>query len=316
MGLVYSEFDTTVANLVADLKAKILLSSDYSNPTGQVVKATTPLGAQIVCDLIGGGSPGTAGFTPTFWRLWTGTPGAGTDQLSGRWLYWKRTGTGSTANPLHCRVAAGPTLLYIEIEGPRAAEAGADSTTWGSQRQCVCVAQLTPYFAGDTTPAVVVMGSTSTIGFNQTTSASVVSQLCHVSRDQANASSWVEARPFTLAQPQTLQALPWTTPSLASDGNVYLAPWVIYESVAGMRGRLTDVFYAGWQNAPSHNSADYLSMLQSGDIVTYGGNSHKITMPYKSDGTSSGHVGGSFGMPYNWDGPRQTHGPLLAVRMS
>ena len=57
MAFAYSVFDTTPANLVADLKTKILLSSDWSNPSGNVVKCTTPLGGVMAIDLQGSSVP-------------------------------------------------------------------------------------------------------------------------------------------------------------------------------------------------------------------------------------------------------------------
>jgi hypothetical protein len=312
MGFTYAEFDTTIVNVVADLKTKILVSSDYSNPSGQVLKATTPLGATIAVDLVGGGAVDTQALRPTFWRLWSGS---GTDALAGRFLYWKRSAGGTTANPLHCKVAAGPTLLYIEIEGPRFNEAGADSVSYGSLRQCLCVAQLTPYFAGDAVPAVAVLGSTATSLFNSPISSDPRSMVCNVSMNAANTAPWVTAFALTLAQPASQQIGGWQTPLMASgDGNAYLAPWVIFEQLAGIRGRLSDVFYAGWYGANLVNAGDTPAVLQPSDVVSYGGNSYRMCAPYKSDGSNSGYSGGSFGMPYNLSPATNQHSPMVAVR--
>jgi len=51
MALSYVEFTTTPTNLKADLKTHIDASTDWSNITGDIMKATTTRGAELVIDL-------------------------------------------------------------------------------------------------------------------------------------------------------------------------------------------------------------------------------------------------------------------------
>ena len=106
----------------------------------------------------GGGQPAVA--DPAY-RLFSG--GVGTNGVN-RTFYWNRLGNATTST-LRCRVAAGNTLLYIEIEGPRAGEANADSNTQGSYRQCVFLSQITPYLGSDSIPSICFGGSGSYHGY-------------------------------------------------------------------------------------------------------------------------------------------------------
>lgn len=299
MAFTYAEFNTTPANLVADLKAKILASSDYTNPTGNVVLATTPLGAKIAVNL-SDAAPTTqvCGFAP--YRTFSGV--SGTDLMQGRYIWYKRNNTGSTTtNPLHVRVSAGSTLLYVDIEGPYSSEPNTDSVNYGSFRQMFAVGQITPYFTtspSDAIPSVALMGSTSYNGYSSN-SPSVNSHLTHVSRNMADNASWVEAHLEGLGFPnygygtQTAGSA-FNRQATGADGNSYLSPYVISEHIAGMRGRLTDLFFAGWKNPSAINSTDPGSGLFEGNIVTYGGNTYKVLAPFKSDlssSVSSGSVG-------------------------
>lgn len=314
MAFTYAEFNSTPANLIADLKAKILASTDYTNPTGNVVLATTPLGAKIAVNL-SDATPTTqyAGFSA--WRDYTGT--TGTDVFQGRYLYYKRNNTGTTANSIHVRVAAGNTLLYVDIEGPYSSEPNTDNTNYGSFRQMFAVAQVTPYFTttpNDTVPAVAVLGSASYNGYSSY-QPSVASNLTHVSRNMANTASWVEAHLEGLCYPNygygnNVNGSSFNRQGTAADGNTYLSPYVVSEHVAGMRGRLTDVFFAGWKNAATLNNADPNNGLFEGNVVTYNGNTYKIIAPFKTDLASSAATG-SVGAITN---SSVMTSPLIAVR--
>lgn len=320
MSFTYSEFATTPANLVADLKAKILLSSDYTNPTGQVVLATTPLGAKIAVDL-NAVAPTTQKVSPGVWRAYAGT--TGTDQYLGRNLWFKRVNSGATGTiSLHVRVAAGNTLLYVDIEGPYASENFTDSVNYGSHRSAFAVAQLTPYFTGspaDAVPAVVLCGSASYTGYDAVTQ-SIGSQMSHVSRNMADTASWSEAHLETLDHPTwgatVADGLSWNRQALAADGNTYLAPYVLSEHIAGMRGRLTDLFFGGFNNPSVLSGVDPNNGLQQNDIVTYGGNTYKMLAPYKTDASNASVVAGSFGYAQNQVSPRHVCSPLVAVRIA
>lgn len=296
----------------------ILLSADYSNPTGNVVLATTPLGAKIAVDL-NFAAPTVQKASFAAWRGYTGT--TGTDQYSGRNTWYKRVSAGTTgANVCHVRVAAGTTLLYIDIEGPNASESNPDSVTYGSYRNCFCVAQVTPYFTSspnDTVPTVALMGGGS-YPASDSASFQAASALSVVGRNMADTQSWVEAHLETLSFPSNrydIGGYAWSRPLTNPDGNAYLAPYVVFEHAAGIRGRLTDVFNAGIWNLQGNNGIDAGNGLSPGDRVTYGGNTYICLAPYRTDqsNNSTFTAGGSFGAYNNW---LNQQSPLIAVRIA
>lgn len=306
MAFTYSEFTTTPAGVVAAVKAAILASSNWSNPTGQVVQATAQNGATMALDLVGGGAADNQRIRTLAWRLFSG--GVGTHSVQ-RSLYWNRT-AGASTTTLRCRVAAGNTLLYIEIEGPRGGEASADSVTFGSYRQCIFLAQITPYLGSDTIPAIAFGGSSAYQGYESIAGTSPNSAVVYVSRNQADTTSWVSARLSTLQHPVWQLAAPsHQQRQLAADGSLYLAPYVVFEDSAGIRGRLTDLFFAGW------NSSDdtlVTGNLADGMPLSYGGNTYKVTVPYRTDSTGNAQCFGSLGTVGNTGSGLRS--PLVAVR--
>jgi hypothetical protein len=312
MAFVLSEFTSTPANIVADIKTKVLLSSDWSNPTGSVLQATTPLGATMAVDLVGGGAADNLHMKPKFWRLFSA--GSGTDAYQ-RYIYWSRNGNSiSSSSTLHVRVTAGSTLLYVEIEGPQAGESGADASQ-GSWRQAFFIAQMTPYFVGDTVPAVVAGGSGYTNNESQAVGGYGIQ--CAVSRNQANTAPWVMAKLASLSPLDTSQAgRGWTYQPVASDGNTYLLPYVVFEDVAGIRGRLTDLFFAGYPSGENGVFDTVANGLAAGQQVTFGGNTYKITAPYRNEGQSGNtwFSGGSLGMTNNQNNPISS--VLAAIRVA
>lgn len=311
MAHVYVEFDTTPGGLVAALKTNILTSSEWSNPTGNVLKATSTLGAQMVIDLTGGGAVETFRMRPLFWRAHNGTTGTDSHQ---RTIYWSRNSNGGSGNitttsPIHVRLAAGPTLLYFDIEGPRVGEQGYDNNILGCRRQFLFISQITPYFGTDTVPAVVVGGCSSYPGYeNQSPGDGSVA--AWVSRNAADSASWQQSRILTLAFQYAVptNSVPPQHQTYSSiDGNYYMAPYVVFEDLAGIRGRLTDLFNLGGVYASSLR-AGAAPQISVGQIVTAGSNTYKAILPVKMENDNadnclavvSNSVGGS--------------GPILAVR--
>jgi hypothetical protein len=240
------------------------------------------------------------------WRLFSG--GVGTNSVQ-RSLYWTRIGNISTST-LRCRVAAGNTVLYIEVEGPRAGETAADSSSNGSYRQCLFLAQVTPYLGSDTIPAICFGGTTSYPGYENAVAQTPNSVVAFVSRNQADSASWVNARLHTLQVPQFRIAVQgFNQRQLASDGNLYLSPYVVFEDSAGIRGRLTDLFFAGWN---STDDSVVNQNLADGMPVSYGGNTYKVTVPYRSDGSSGNDSYGSLGATNQNGSPARS--PMIAVR--
>jgi|SRR5215467_2542865 len=234
----YGEFDSTPANIVADLKARILNSTNWANisgGSGNVMSATTVDGAQMVVDLADAGATSRQ-IQMGIYRTYTA--GAGTDKLT-RYLCW-HTITGSTADLLHATLSVGQDHLFFYIEGPRGGEPNADDATWGSARQCFFIGRLVPYFTGEPNPVVVSLA-------NNVSLSSQSQPLVYVSRNRANTSSWVPARMGTLTIPNAQTNAPWFSANriAAGDSNTYLWPYVVIEEAAGLRGRLAKAFFAG-----------------------------------------------------------------------
>jgi len=162
-----------------------------------------------------------------------------------RYLQWRSTG-GATTDTLHCIVSAGKEHLFITVEGPRAGEVNPFDANYGSHRPAFFLCDLLPYFTADTVPAVVCGGPTNA-GVPSSASAVTV----HVSRNAANAASWVPALLETL---QAGRGAPSQTParyggqSLSASALV-VRPYVVFEDAAGMRGRLSSIFNMGWNAA-------------------------------------------------------------------
>ena len=311
MAFTYSVFDTTPANLVADLKAKILLSSDWSNPNANVLKATTPLGGQMVIDLAGSAAPTTQGWVgPYFYRTYSGTTGV--DPLSNYGLFWKAINSGATTTvPLHVTVVAGNTLLWIQVEGPRAGEAFAD-TVFGSMKNTVALAQITPYFAGDTNPAVAFMGN----GHNpiaDTLAINFQGTYTRVNQNSIATQPWVTAHLMGLCFPQDVQQWATVLPQRGLDGTYYLSPYVVFEHVAGIRGRLTDIYFAG-QNRSDNGSDLFQQGHVPGDVLTIGGNTYTLMTTSRGTQTNTWNTGGAFGYYTNSSASDYGRSPLVAVR--
>ena len=245
MATAYSEFDTTSTNVVADIKTKILLSADWANITGNIVKATTTRGAQMVVDLANAAAT-TRELQFGVYRTHNGTTGV--DKLVRYVMCRPNASTPLTTDPLHCRVSAGKEHLFISLEGPRRGENAPDDATNGSGRSYFWLGDLVPYFSGDTVPAVVLIASTVTGNYSN-------QQTVWVSRDATNSLSWVPAGLVTLTTPRFSDHTDTGSVSnvqrtAAADSNkVYLSPYVVVDEAAGIRGRLAKAFFAGWNEA-------------------------------------------------------------------
>lgn len=236
MPTTFSTFDTTPAGAIAAIKAAILASSDWSNPAGDRVVCTTTRGAAMVVDL--------ADAAATAIKLQFGVyrTTALADKII-RYLLWAASG-GTTGDPLHCVVSAGKEHLYVSVEGPRAGEPNPATSTGGSYRPILFLCDLLPYFASDTVPAVVCGGTT-----NASTPVTNTSILIHVSRNAANSGSWVSGvleslggvvRNTSLSNSYRLAG------QAQSPAGQVIRPYVVFEDVAGMRGRLSAFHFLGW----------------------------------------------------------------------
>jgi hypothetical protein len=243
MATTFSTFDTTPTGAVAAIKAAILTSTDWSNPAGDRVTCTTTRGAAMVVDL--------ADAAATAVRLQFGvyrTTGLA-DKIN-RYMQWRSSG-GATSDPLHVTVSAGKEHLFITVEGPRVGEANPDNSTYGSYRPVFFLCDLLPYLTADTIPAVVCGGSTAT-GFP----GSGTDYLVHVSRNAANSGSWVVGVLETLQPPRGVPSTAMRyTGQPVSGGGLTARPYLVFEDIAGLRGRLAQIFCLGWNVAGS--TTDY-----------------------------------------------------------
>lgn len=235
MATAFSTFDTTPAGAVAAIKAAILASADWTNPAGDRVQATTTRGAAMVVDL--------ADAAATAVRLQFGVyrTAALADKVI-RYLQWRSSG-GATTDPLHCVVSAGKEHLFITVEGPRAGEVNPADAAYGSFRPGFFVCDVVPYFASDAVPAVACGGTTSA-----STPSGSATYPVHVSRNAANSASWVAGVLETLQPPRGNAGGPplrYNGQSLSGSGPV-VRPYLVFEDVAGMRGRLSSIFNLGW----------------------------------------------------------------------
>jgi hypothetical protein len=244
MATTFSMFDTTPAGAVAAIKAAILTSSDWSNPAGDRVVCTTTRGAAMVVDL--------ADAAATAVRLQFGvyrTTGLA-DKIV-RYAQWRASG-GATSDPLHVVVSAGKEHLFITVEGPRAGEANPVDTSNGSYRPLFFLCDLVPYFAADAVPAVVCGGSSVASVPTSATGLTV-----HTSRNAVNSGSWVAGILETLQPPagNSSARQRYSGNSLSASGVLTARPYLVFEDVAGQRGRLATFFALGWNVGA--NAADF-----------------------------------------------------------
>lgn len=313
MTIAYREFDTTQANLVADLKTNILANTtDYTNPTGNVVQATTTRGATIAIDL-SGYQISVTNLSPKPWRLFSA--GVGTDAGPQKWLYWQQYNAGAAAQPLHCRTAAGKEFLYVDIEGPRAGEANADSTTKGSARTYFFIADVVPYLAADTTPTVCY-GAAGQLAASSSAGTNNGTHVIHVGRNQANTTPWIPGKLWTLraaCSPGEWGGLNYQP--YAADGNQYCFPYVVMEDAAGLRGRLNGIMYCG-QNSQAEQY-DTVAPGMSGGTFTFNGNTYKTITPSKGSGQGNNRQSwGALGEAQTDTNGLQITSPLIAVAIA
>lgn len=252
---IFSSFDTTPTNVVADIKTAILTSDAWSNPASQRVVAQTTRGADMVVDL--------ADAAATAIRMTLGVyRTTGLSDKINRYLSWRASG-GATSDPLHVMVSAGKEHLFISINGPHTGEANAEAIP---ARCGFFIGDMAPYLASDSVAAVVVAGDATTSLTSTTTAA--------VSRNAANNASWVTARLATLAysNADSASTQPLLPVTVAADGNTYVWPYVVFESTAGIRGRITEAFFVGWSGMAVSGPGE-LSRL------SLGGNPYIVVRP-------------------------------------
>lgn len=233
MGTTFSMGSCAISSLISQLKTAVLTSTDWSNPAGDRLAATTTRGADMVVDL-SDGVIDAQGLTLGIYRT------SGLSDKITRYLNWRTSG-GLSSDTVHWTVSAGKEHLFISVEGPMISEPNPVDSLYGSFRDFLWLGDIVPYHASDTNAAVVCVANTSSALPGYTTA--------YVSRNIATTSTWAAARLLTLAVPKrgNSNTLIFSNVQRASagDSKTYLWPWVIVESVDGLRGRMAKCFFAG-----------------------------------------------------------------------
>jgi hypothetical protein len=269
--VAFTEGNSLITAVVADIKAAILTSADWSNPTGQRVLCTTTRGADMCVDLA------DAAATALNLQFGVYRTSALADKIV-RYISWRGSG-GATSNTVHWTVSAGKEHLYIDVEGPRPGETNAVDASRGSFKQAFFLGDVVPYITGDSVPTVVCVGQLN-IGTN-----TLLEQIVHVGRNQANTRSWVQAKLASVCPPIAGNVDPSvqlsTLTRLASDGNTYMFPYVIFEEIAGLRGRIAKCFFNGF-NFNSGYTGSYDPTVRLFSKVTFNSETYILLTAQKT----------------------------------
>lgn len=258
----------------------IFPSGNTFKTRNNVLRSLSDRGADLIIDLDAGASVGLVNAVQfSVYRAYAGTAPGGYTDAKLYYLYWK-VQTGAATMPLHVVLSAGKNHLYFSVEGPRANEANASSTAYGTVRNYFALSDMIAYNASDTVPAVVAMGQSQAQG---TPNTQYFSHSAYISRDSVNAASWTIGRLASLDWP-TVQTSDVVTlnRTCTIDGNTYLFPYVLASETEGMRGRLSSFFYCG-----STGPTPLSDMPENvGSKVTYGGIVYKLLAVNKGDGSN------------------------------
>lgn len=269
----------------------------------EIFKATTARGADMIVDL-NDSWVGHNGLALANYRSHDGV--IGVDKLT-RYLYYKQASM-SPSNPLHVVLSVGKEWFFLMIEGPRANEAGAQNTNYGSLRRYFFMSDLEPYHANDTVPVIIVGGAESS---NTTDSGTAQnSGLAHCLRNSFNTGSWQPTRTISPAQQDVNFSHQFNVQrNCIWDGTYTLLPYLCFLDDGGMRGRLSHFFHAG------NTFGDYpdLPAPPVGAKVQYQGQWYKLHAVNKSDGANARHIWGPFGAANNAAGGVQTRSVVIAV---
>ena len=210
------------------------------------VKSVTADGAELVID-VGYLAPTTQRVGMKVYRSHDGTTGVDEKIIYPR--YMANSAGATTTLPLHVLVAAGEDFLFFTIAGPRAGESFAESAPgW---MDSVFLGRILPYDPVDTSKPVLLSG-------RYTDSNVTLMPLAYVSRDAADVASWVPAHLGTITWPTSPPQSVAINLNPKRGSTRFLWPYVVSETTDGPRGRLKDVFYAGWQAAwPSYGSGQH-----------------------------------------------------------
>lgn len=282
MAVQFTEFVTTQANLLADIRAAILANPDWTRPNAagkpSLYKCTTTRGADMIVDF----EDSAATLLSLVMAVYTshdGTTGVGKSQ---RWLYFRGT-AGVTTMPLYVVLSISKDHLFISVEGPRSTDPNTTSTTYGSVRNYFFICDLVPYHAGDTTPVVVTGGHSVAVPYASVTSND---HQVYISKSKTGI-PWDQAKIATIDFPSmfttdTIQ----TQRQCAYDSNYYLFPYVVVSDGDGIRGRLANIFFAGYNQTSDAPEVPTPAVQAK---VSYNSQWYKLIAANKHDGTSGGN---------------------------
>jgi hypothetical protein len=240
--MVYSEFDSTPANVLADIRTVLLSCASVSRPNAATepdcYKITTTDGADMVFDL-NDAAVDAQKMTIAVYKSYDGTTFVDKHQ---KYLNWRPSG-GATTNPIHVIVSVSKEHVFIGVEGPRGPETGAVGSQ-GSYRSYFAMSALTEYHAGDT-PTAVVIGQNSL--YNVLPSFVLSSHRSYITRNYDNTLSWEPGvvTPLSFAVAGMVGAVNVQRASIG-DGKFHLSPYVFFGDVGGDRGRLKAFHFAGF----------------------------------------------------------------------
>jgi hypothetical protein len=314
MAVKYTEFDTTQANLLTDLQTAILGSTDWTRPNAvtfpNLYKAVAPSGAQLIVDFTDTAIT-TSRLNIAVWRAHDGT--TGTDKLT-RSLFWRRADGSTTAQPVHVTVSVGPSHIFVQTEGAYPGETGfPENTTYGSIKTYFYIAEMMPYFDITVDPVPVVIAG----GFSGTTPAAVntSSWRCYASRNTQNTFSWRSGVLGSVQFPNKTTSINGVgLPNVGADEDFYLFPYVYFDEDEGMRGRLSNIFFAGWNY--DYHDTPMIPIPPVGAIVTYNGQQYKLLTATKNSAVANEYIWSSLGASHTYNTGEHYKSIVIAVPYS
>lgn len=303
MATAYAEFRCLGSDLLAQLQAAILASSDWSRPNAgarpNTLKATTTRGAQMVVDL--------SDVAPTVQKLTLGVydsyDGTTLGNKLTRYLWMKNANTGTlAANYYYVTVSAGKEHLFFSVEGPRSGDTSNDLAGIGSNKQYFFLCDLVPYYDNTVDPnPAVICGASDTTNTSETVLSTTDMKVW--ATKSKSGQPWSAGMLAMLDQSSLYINLNRT----AADGNYVMSPFVFFDDVDGMRGRLNNIYYMGF---------NYTQVSDGQPSAPQGGTITKDSVTYKIINANKGGVvvnAGPLGYITNDTAATATRSVLVAI---
>lgn len=274
-GLPNEEVRTVTAVTSSTLTVSVAVSNSHAigEPVGVVhsetIRCVTTAGTEMIVAL-GDKTPNAYRQPIAVYQSMTGTTAADIvmgDKQAG-FLRWFSGSSGAlTTMPLHVEFSAGPTFLWISVDGPRVGEPNAESTP---SRGIFYIGTILPYDDLDTSePLLVVLNPTDSIAMND---------FAYVSRDAADTASWITAVLGTVSYAaEFASSSVGTSLNPVRDGTRFFWPWVVSEHDYGPRGRIKDIYFASIGAFSNQRQYDVEGRQLVLDGITY-----TVTPAYKT----------------------------------